>query len=250
MSADEAVRLALVLLSIGGAAIVKGVTGFGFPLVAAPLISIVLDPRSAVLILSLVSIFGNVGIMFRGGGNHPTLRRLAPTIGGLLVGTVIGAQFVASVDPVALGLVVGACTLLFATVSMLRPNLVVPPRLERHLAVPMGLGGGLLGGSTSIFAPLIASYLLSLKLEKREFVFFVTLLYTVGGAVQIASYALLGLYDRAVLLIVLAALIPNALGISLGLRLQAKVDPITFRRLVLGLIFCTGLSLVIKGLWR
>ncbi len=250
MSAEEGLRLALVLLAIGAAAVVKGVTGFGFPLVATPLISIVMDARSAVIILSLVSLFGNFGIMLRGGGNQPTFWRLAPMIGGLGVGTIIGAQFVAAVDPVALGILVGACTLTFAFVSLLKPELVVPAGLERYLALPMGLGGGLLGGSTSIFAPLIASYLHALQLAKREFVFFVTLLYSVGGIVQVGSYWNLGLYSRNLLLIIAVALIPNALGLALGVRFQDRVDAALFRRLTLAVIFFSGTSLVIRGLWR
>ena len=250
MSPEEAVRLALAMLMIAGAAVVKGITGFGFPLVAAPLISIVLDARSAVIILSVVALFGNVGVMLRGGGNRRTFRRLAPTIGGLAVGTVLGAQLVASVDPAALGLLVGACTLTFAVISLLKPDLAVPARLERYLALPMGLLGGVLGGSTSIFAPLIASYLHALHLAKREFVFFITLLYSVGGVVQVVSYAQLGLYDRYLLVVILAALVPNMLGLSLGLRLQDRIDPPMFRRLVLVLIFLAGLSLVVRALWR
>ncbi len=250
MSAEEGLRLALVLLAIGGAAVVKGLTGFGFPLVAAPLISIVMDARSAVIILSLVSLFGNLGIMLRGGGNRPTFWRLAPMIGGLAIGTVTGAQFVAAIDPLALGIVVGACTLTFAFVSLLKPELAVPTRLERYLALPMGLGGGMLGGSTSIFAPLIASYLQALHLTKREFVFFVTLLYSVGGVVQVGSYWQLGLYDRNLLLLIAVALIPNALGLALGLRFQNRVDATLFRRLTLAVIFFSGASLVIRGLWR
>ena len=62
MSQDEVIRLALVLLVILGSAIVKGAIGFGFPLIAVPLIANILDPRTAVIILSLASLFGNVWV--------------------------------------------------------------------------------------------------------------------------------------------------------------------------------------------
>ena len=250
MSPEEALRVGLALLAIGGAAVVKGVTGFGFPLTAAPLVSIALDARSAVIILSVVALFGNVGIMLRGGGSRATFRRLAPMLGGLVVGTIVGAHLVASVDPATLGLVVGASTLAFAALSLTRPDLAVPARLERYLGLPMGLGGGLLGGSTSIFAPIIAAYLHALHLGKREFVFFITLLYSVAGLVQVVSYAQLGFYTGYLLLVIAAALVPNAIGLSIGLRIQDRVDPFVFRRVVLVVIFLSGLSLVVKALWR
>ena len=250
MSQDEVIRLALVLLVILGSAIVKGAIGFGFPLIAVPLIANILDPRTAVIILSLASLFGNIWVSLQGGGSRATFRRIAPTLGGLIVGTIAGALLLANVDAALLGIFVGIGALVFALTSTLKPDLAVPARLERYLALPMGLLGGVLGGSTSIFAPAIASYLHALHLDQREFVFFVTMLYVVGGAVQVTSYATLGLYDARILVIVVASCIPNAIGLTIGSRLLVRLDPRLFRRLVVVVICLSGLSLVARGLWR
>jgi uncharacterized membrane protein YfcA len=246
---DDAVRLALVLLVIGGAGAVKGAIGFGFPLIAVPLIANTLDARSAVVIVSVAALFGNVGIVLRGGGSRATFRRLGPMFGGLVVGTVVGALLLASLDAALLAKVVGGCSVLFAATAILKPGLAVPSRLERYLALPMGLLGGVLGGSTSIFAPAVASYVYALHLSKREFVFFISLLYMVGGMVQVASYARLGLYDARLLLIILVSCVPNAVGLWLGVRLQDRIDQMLFRHLVVAVILASGLSLVTRGFW-
>ncbi|MBA2448574.1 MAG: sulfite exporter TauE/SafE family protein [Chloroflexi bacterium] len=245
----DLVSLALVLLVIFGAAIVKGAIGFGFPLISVPLIAIILDARSAVIILSVASLVSSAGILFRGGGSRATLRRLAPTLAGLGVGTIGGALLVASIDASRLGLVVGASALIFVATSALKPDLAIPTRLERYLALPMGLLGGLLGGSTSIFSPVVVAYLHTLHLVRREFVFFLTVLFVVGGLVQVTSYARLGLYDARLLLIILLSCIPNLGGVQLGIRLQDRLDPVLFRRLVLAVITLSGLNLLGKGLW-
>lgn len=246
----DSFRLILVLLVIGVAAVVKGAIGFGFPLVATPLIASILDARTSVLVLSLASLFGNIGMAVRGGGSWPTSRRLAPMLVGLVAGTVGGALLLASLDAATLGLVVGLAAMAFATVATAKPNLAVPANLERFLAFPMGLAGGLLGGSTSIFAPPIVSYVHALHLTKREFVFFVSLLYTFGGVTQVASYFRLGLYEPPVVLLALATCLPNAVGLWIGTRLQDRIDALLFRRLVLVVIALTGLNLVVRGLWR
>ena len=243
-------RLALVMFVIGAAAVVKGAIGFGFPLVATPVIASVLDARTAVLVLSLASLFGNVGMVIRGGGNWPTFRRLAPMLVGLLVGTVGGALLLASLDAATLGLVVGLAAMAFAVVGTAKPSLAVPARLERYLALPMGLAGGLLGGSTSIFAPPIVSYVHALHLGKREFVFFVSMLYSFGGVTQVVSYTRLGLYETPILLLALATCLPNAVGLWIGTRIQDHIDAFLFRRVVLVVIALTGLNLLVRGLWR
>jgi uncharacterized membrane protein YfcA len=114
----------------------------------------------------------------------------------------------------------------------------------------MGLAGGVLGGSTGISGPAIVSYLFALRLGKRELVHSLAVLYTVTAVVQVGSFVQLGLYDAPALVIGLLSCIPNTLGVGLGLRLQDRIDPLLFRRLVVVLIGLTGASLVLRGLWR
>jgi uncharacterized membrane protein YfcA len=239
-----------ILLAVLCAAIIKGAIGFGFPMVATPITSTIWDARNAVLVISLASLLNNFGITVRGGGSRKTFRRFVPTIAGLVVGTIAGSLLLASVDPNLMALIVGTAAMVFGLVALIKPNLAIPPHLERYLALPMGLFGGLLGGSTGIFAPALASYTHALKLDKREFVFFLTLMYLIGTSVQVVSYIQLGLYDLTIVLVGLLTCIPNFLGVSIGLRLQDRINPILFRRLVVVIIMISGTSLVLRSLWR
>jgi uncharacterized membrane protein YfcA len=250
VSSLDLLQLVGVLLTILGAAIVKGAIGFGFPLIATPITSTTWDARHAVLVIALAGFANNVGITMRGGGSRQTFRRFIPTIAGLIVGTVVGALLLASVDPNLLALIVGTAAVVFGLVSLLKPDLAVPPHLERYLALPMGLLGGLLGGSTGIFAPALASYTHALKLSKREFAFFTTLLLLVGTGVQVLSYWQLGLFDLTVMLVALLSCVPNFLGVSIGIRLQDRIDPVLFRRLVVVVILVSGTSLMVRALWH
>jgi uncharacterized membrane protein YfcA len=148
----------------------------------------------------------------------------------------------------ALSVVVGSAALMFASIAVLKPDLAVPPHFERYLALPMGVLGGLLGGSTSISGPFIASYTHALKLSKREFVFFLSLMYLVGASMQAGSYATLGLFDAPTLVIGVVSCLPNLLGVWLGLRVQDRIDQPLFRKLVVLVIGVSGASLVARGL--
>lgn len=250
LAALDLLQVLGILLAVLFAAIIKGAIGFGFPLVATPITSAIWDARHAVLLMSLASLMNNLGITARGGGSRATFRRFVPTLGGLIVGTIAGSLLLASVDPNVMALVVGTAAMVFGLVALVKPDLAVPPHLERYLALPMGLLGGLLGGSTGIFAPALASYTHALKLSKREFVFFLTLLYLVGTSVQVVSYIQLGLYDLTIVLVGLLTCLPNFVGISIGIRLQDRIDPVLFRRLVVVVILISGTSLVVRSLWR
>ena len=250
LAALDLLQVLGILLAVLFAAVIKGAIGFGFPLVATPITSAIWDARHAVLLMSLASLMNNLGITARGGGSRATFRRFVPTLGGLIVGTIAGSLLLASVDPNVMALVVGTAAMVFGLVALVKPDLAVPPHLERYLALPMGLLGGLLGGSTGIFAPALASYTHALKLSKREFVFFLTLLYLVGTSVQVVSYIQLGLYDLTIVVVGLLTCLPNFVGISIGIRLQDRIDPVLFRRLVVVVILISGTSLVVRSLWR
>ena len=103
--------IALVVIVAG---VVKGAVGFGFPLVAAPLLSNIWDVRHAVLLLALAQFTNNVGIVFSlGARGWPPARRpaaLRRPWAGLVVGTVGGALLLATLDPNLLSAVVGGAS--------------------------------------------------------------------------------------------------------------------------------------------
>lgn len=241
-------RLVLILVTIFGAGIVKGAIGFGFPLVSIPLLSTLWEPKHAVLLVSLASLVNNVGVAVRPGGTRATFRRMVPVLVGMLVGTAIGAVLLASVPSHVLAMVVGIAALVFACIAILKPDLAVPPRLERYLALPMGFGGGVLGGSTGIAGPFVVSYTHALKLDKRQFVYALTWLYLVGAIVQVSTYAQLGLFDALTMVMGLLSCLPNFLGVGIGFRIQDRIDHALFRKIVVLVIGVSGISLVARAL--
>lgn len=248
LTALDPLRFGLILLTIFGAGIVKGAIGFGFPLVAIPLISSVWDARHAVLLVSLASLVNNVGVAARGGGSRRTFGRFWPVLVGMAIGTTGGAFLLASVPSSVLAMIVGCAAVVFACLALLKPDLAVPPHLERYLALPMGLCGGLLGGSTGIAGPFVVSYTHALKLSKREFVYFLTLLYLLAAIIQVVTYTQLGLFDALTIGMGLASCLPNFLGVGVGFRIQDRIDHTLFRRLVVLVIGISGISLVVRGL--
>jgi len=69
--------LDLTTLLVGAAlllaAFVKGTTGFGFPLIATPMVALLLDIRTAIAILVIPNIVMDIGQIFRGGFPTPIL---------------------------------------------------------------------------------------------------------------------------------------------------------------------------------
>lgn len=238
----------LVLVVIAFAAAVKGALGFGFPLISVPIAANLIGARTAVVLIAVSVVFSNLLILIRGGGSVAQLRRFAGMLLGVIFGTAIGAQLLRRLDPGVLSMVVGVTAVLFAIVGLWEKTPAVSSRAQVYVGPSVGLVSGVLGGTTGIFAPLIAAYVHSLQLEKRLFVFWLTAAFFVGGVAQTLSYYRLGLYTKALLGYALATFAPVLVGTQIGFRVQDRLPVQTFRRFVLLLVLLSGLNLILRQL--
>jgi uncharacterized membrane protein YfcA len=238
---------ALVMLIVVFATAVKAALGFGFPLIAVPLATLLVGPRTAVLLIAIPVVITNLAILLRGGGTGADLRRFGGMLLAVVLGTVVSSPFLGRLDPELLTLVVGGTAVIFVALSFwdLVPD--IPARVERYAGPAVGLFAGVVGGLTGIFAPPLAAYIHSLRVGKRVFVFWLTASFMLGGLTQAVSYYRLGLYDLRMVLYASAACLPALLGTRLGLWVQDRLPGEIFRRLVLLLVLVTGVSLVVQA---
>src|SRR2546421_9427843 len=83
-------------LVLGG--VIKGVLGVGLPLVLVPLITQLLDVPAAVALLTIPTVATNIGQALEGGRTSAAIWRLWPMLAALVLGTLIGAHLLISID--------------------------------------------------------------------------------------------------------------------------------------------------------
>jgi len=239
---------ASVLFVIVLATAVKAALGFGFPLIAVPLATLLVGPRNAVLLIAVPVVVTNFTILLRGGGTSGDFRRFGGMLLAVVLGTLASAPFLGRLDPDLLTTVVGATAVLFVAMSFWNLVPSVPREVQPYAGPVVGLFAGMVGGVTGIFAPPIAAYIHTLRVDKRVFVFWLTASFMLGGLTQAVSYYRLGLYTPTVALYAVLACVPALLGTRLGLWIQDRLPVELFRRLVLVLVLVTGVSLVAQSL--
>ena len=138
----DALVWAAGLAGVAVAAFVKGAIGFGYPLIATPLLAFATDVRTAVAVLVIPNILMDVAQMIRRPGLVAALRRHAPLLAAGIVGTVVGTQFLAALSTRALLLTLGVTLLVFVVLS------VSPARLAHRAGIgaPARAGGRPPGG--------------------------------------------------------------------------------------------------------
>jgi uncharacterized membrane protein YfcA len=241
-------QLIAALLVVGLAAGVKGALGFGFPLIAVPVLASVVGPRIAVVALTIPSLVANVMILARSRRERWEAWVLW-LLGGLMAGAAGGAELVSHISPRALALVVGLLSLAILAGGPLLERLGAQERTLRRFAPLAGLAGGLLGGTTDMYSPILAAYLQLLRVAKDRFVVLISVFFLMGGGVQTATFALSHMFTRFDLGLGVLSCLPMAAGTWTGITLRPRLQSRAFRLAVTALIAATALNLVRAGIW-
>lgn len=241
------VEIVVVVLAIGLGAFIKGVTGFGLPPVAIPVMAAFLGPRNAVIIMAIPGLASNVWqIWSRRSGS-----RDCPGLPVMVVGTVVGAAagtvLLKTLNSELLTVLMALLIVGYILVVALRPGFAFSSWVPRFASAPVGLMAGALQGSTGIASPLLTTYLHGLRLRKEAYIFALSTLFLVAAAMQVGTLTVLGAYDRTLLVQSLLAFAPIAVFLPLGARVSNRLSAETFQRLVLVLLALVAVKLLLDA---
>jgi uncharacterized protein len=148
--------------AVAAGAALQSATGFGFSIVAAPLVFAVVEPEEAVgLLIVLGSLVNVLTLASERRRPRPVVRECVVILAFALPGAVAGVAVLRALDPVALQVAVSA-----GVVATL-----VARKLAQHRATPFraapfaGLAAGALTTSTTTAGPPLIVYLLGRRLE-------------------------------------------------------------------------------------
>jgi uncharacterized membrane protein YfcA len=205
----------------------KGAFGGGAASLGVPLLSFIVDPIAAAIIVApLVSLMDMFTLRTFGPStwSKPDLRHLLP---GLVLGIACGWLFFEHINPHVVALAIGLISLSFALhwFWKRRARQEVP-------AIPVAPKFALLAGTASGFTtfvahaggPPVAMYLIRRQLDKARFVGTTTAFFTIGNLIKLGPYGLMiaARPDCAAAVLLFAPIVP--VGVWLGLRLHRHLS--------------------------
>jgi uncharacterized protein len=155
----------LAALGVAAGTALQAATGFGFSLLAAPLVFAAVEPAQAVGLLTLLGTVVNV-LTLAGERRRPqpVLRECAAIVGAAIPGAILGVAILRALDPIALQFAVTAGVL--ATLATRR--LAAGRRTPFWGAPIAGLFAGGLTTSTTTSGPPMLVYLLGRELPPER----------------------------------------------------------------------------------
>lgn len=233
------------------AGFVKGAVGFAMPLVMMSAFSSFMPPDVALAALILSVLSTNIHQSFRQGWRAAwdSTRTFWRMILLTCIGIAISAPFVVLLPQrLMLGLL-GVPVLIFALMQLTGWQPTIAPRHRKPAEYGLGLIGGLYGGISGIWGPLVIVYLLAIGTHKAEMVRILGVVFMIGAAVLTAAHLGSGVLNPLTLPFSLALMVPAALGMILGFRLQDRLDPERFRFWTLIVLMIVALNLVRRAVF-
>jgi len=241
--------LALFLAATFAAAMVAGMAGFAFGLVAAAVWLHVLSPlQTTTLIVTFGLIVQGYSVWKLRHALKP--KRLWPFLLGGTIGLPLGVELLRWLPAAEVRIAVGLFLVLFSIWSLLRPSLKPITAGGRLADGSVGVLSGVVGGLTGFggILPTIWSGLRGWPKDEQRAVF-----QPIGVAIFIGTALMLGgtgsIASDTVRLFLIGLPVLLA-GSWLGLRLYGKLDEAGFRRVVLILLALSGAALVVPAIIR
>ena len=235
---------ALVLIGAATAGFVQGLSGFALGLVALVFWSGALAPQVTAPLVVICSLFSQFAAIRRV-LPHLQLRLAMPLVLGGLVGLPLGVALLPWIEGKTLRLGVGLLLTVYCPAMLLLGRV---PRITwggRPVDALMGLFGGVLGGAVGLSGPVPTLWCTlrpwEQNTQRATFQFYLVVI----QAAALIGFAAAGAITREILVLSLwlipVVMVPSYLGAQIYARMGGK----GFFRLVLGLLFITGVALLV-----
>jgi uncharacterized membrane protein YfcA len=235
--------LLIFLLATFAGALVAGLSGFAFGLVAASIWLYILTPlQTATLIIAFGLIVQGYSVLKL--RRALDWRKLWPFIAGAAIGVPLGVAILGWSNPAYVRAGMGVFLVLYSLYALLRPSL--PPVRQGGAAADaaVGFANGVLGGITGLAGILVTiwSGLRGWPKDQQRAVFQpVAVAIFAMSAVWLGVKGVVSADTMRLFLFGLPALLA---GTWLGMKLYGRLDEAAFRKVVLVLLLASGVALI------
>lgn len=244
MQVVSAVELVVVALSVFTAALTQVLSGFGFALMAVPLMTLAVPVKEAVVISTLLG----VGVSswqawhLRAAAQRPVARRM---VLAAYAGMPLGLWIYLTVDDHVLRLILGVAVLL--AVVLLARGLDLS-HVGRGLDLGAGFISGVLNTSLSTNGPPLVFGLSARRLTPDAFRATINTVFAASNVLGVTLFVIAGRVTGAGLLAAAIALPALVGGQLVGYPLRRHVDGERFKVLVIVLLVAAAISAIVSAL--
>lgn len=237
------------MITFFASALLQGLSGFGFSILAVPLITLVLSPKVTVPILLIYSMIINIAVIYSS-RKHLDFSRIWILLIFGIIGIPIGTKLLLIVNEDLLKLFIGLLILGFGL--LLLKGFRKSFKNEKLSMIPIGIVSGILGGSISISGPPLIIFLSNQNVDKQTFRASLALYFFLLNIFTLPVYIYNGLITSEVISYSLKFSPGLIIGVILGNLFSHKIKEEHFKKFTLSLLIILGILAIttsIKGIF-
>ena len=230
--------LAWIVAVVILAGVVQGALGLGFPTLATPLIAVVSDIRTAVIIVLLPCIATIVTGLVRSGFLRQALAEFWMMPAYMLIGAAVGTRIFIAFPEFPYALLLAALIVVYLNLDRLGGGDSKLLRAHRGpFGAVFGLVAGVTEGTANVAAPALVVYYLALGIQPAIMVQALNICFLTGKSTQFATLAYAGGVTMTQWAMTLPLAVIAAAGAVYGIRIRNRIDASTYRRWLRGALW-------------
>lgn len=236
-------RIIFSFIIVFFASVIQGTVGFGFSLIAVPLLAFILPMKIIVPIAVVYNLVINIMVVLTT-KKYIRLRKIWIMIVCGIIGIPIGVFGLKNLNPEVLKAIIGFL-ICITSISMAKGYKVKFNRVKISYGIT-GFISGVLNGSLSMSGPPIVLFLSNEGYDKNEFRANLATYATITNILTIIAFMFSGLLSTDMLHIIGTNIISLLLGTSIGIIIASKITDKYFKKIVLLLLAIIGIVTVIN----
>ena len=180
--------------------LVHGTVGFGFPMLATPLLAMVTDMKTAILYIAIPTLLINLISIYSEGDFLQALKRFFPLAIIGMIGSAIGTQILIYSNSEIFKLLLALSIFLYLFLQKFKIQMSWVQERKKLSMVVFGLVAGIIGGLTNVMASILIIYSLESKHTKKEIIQSTNLCFLFGKIIQIILLAIHGSFSEDLLI--------------------------------------------------
>jgi uncharacterized membrane protein YfcA len=242
--------LAWVLAVMLVSGVVQGALGLGFPTIATPLIALVADIRTAVVMVLLPCIVTVLVSTIRSGFLRQALAEFWMMPLYMLIGASIGTHLFILYPDFPYALLLAGVILVYLNLDRIGGSDWKYVRQHKHaFGALFGVLAGMSEGTANVAAPPLIVYYLALNIAPAILVQALNICFLAGKSTQFAVLASAGGVSATEWAMTLPLAAVAAAGGWYGIRIRNRIDAPTYRRWLRWALFAIAVFLIAQSVY-
>ncbi|MYC08373.1 MAG: sulfite exporter TauE/SafE family protein [Chloroflexi bacterium] len=251
LDAVSPTELVFAVLVVFFACTVFSAMGFGIGIVGLPLLFLLFDPATSIILLNVMALPVVILVVLRN-REHLRPREIVPIVVAGIVGALIGGWVLAMLDIAEYKDIFGIAVLVVIIALTVGGMFRMPFRMPRAsiLGPVCGFLVGLFITGIGVGGPLLVLFFISQGWGRQGTRASMALYFIFMGTALIVGYGLNDLYTPARTTLLLASIVPAMLAALLGDRIAKSLTDAVWRRGVIALVLVSSTFGLALKMWN